>query len=95
MVCLYFYDKHFFYNECSNSSEPQWEHGLFSWNLGYQNTYSNLFYEQYNYQTNSLGKLGAASVWLGCLVALKTYLTDWENQFETNKKWSTFDFRYI
>ena len=29
------------------------------WNLEYQNTYSNYFYGQYNYQNNSLGK----SVW--------------------------------
>ena len=31
---MYFYDKHvyFFYNECADSSEPQWEYKLFLWN---------------------------------------------------------------
>ena len=40
---MYFYDKHvyFFHNECADSAEPQREHKLFSWNLVYQNTYSN------------------------------------------------------
>ena len=34
---MYFYDNHvfFFHNECADSSELQWEHKLFSWNLEY------------------------------------------------------------
>ena len=42
-LCI-FYDKHvhFFYDECADSSEPQWDHKLFSWNLEYRNNNSNL-----------------------------------------------------
>ena len=56
---MYFYGKHVyvFHNEGADSWEPQREHKLFSWNLDYQNIYSNPFYGHYNYQNNSLGKL--------------------------------------
>ena len=50
---------YFYHNECADSSEPQWELKLFSWNLEYQNTYSNWYHGQNDYQNNSLGK----SVW--------------------------------